>query len=41
MKFEDMNDKELEYWMQLAVEMQDRQYIKTIKAERSRRNKYE
>lgn len=40
-KFEDLTDKELEQWMQLAQVMQDGRYIKAIRAERSRRNRDE
>lgn len=41
MKFEDMNDKELELWWRKAQELRDGAYIKAIKAERNRRNKDE
>lgn len=41
MKFEDMNDKELEYWWTLAQELQDGRYLRAIKFERNRRNKDE
>lgn len=40
-KFEDMNDKELERWWQLAQELRDGTYIRAIKAERNRRNRNE
>ncbi len=40
-KFEDMTDKELERWWQIAVELHDGVYIKAIKAERNRRNRDE
>jgi hypothetical protein len=41
MRLEDLTDKELMQWYQQAVELRDGKYIKAIKAEMNRRNKYQ
>lgn len=37
MSIQDLNDSELMYWLQVAIEMQDGKYIKALKSEMSRR----
>lgn len=41
MNIKDLTDKELMQWYQQAVELRDGKYIKALKAEMNRRNKYQ
>lgn len=38
--FDVMTDNELQYWLLIAVEYQDRKYLDSIKKEMNRRIKY-